>query len=168
MADLLIPGLITLGVIVLVIVLMALGWRNRRRRQADLGAPADPPADLGEVLHLEELLYVATTRADQPLDRIAIAGLGYRARATVTVAASGVLLELVGERPVFVPTDRLRGAGLATWTVDRVVEQDGLVFARWVLGETPVDSYLRTQDPRPLLAALDSLVPTVQTESDPA
>jgi hypothetical protein len=166
MSDLVIPALIVLAVIALVVVLMAVGWRNRRRRQVGIGPLPAPPEDLGEVIHAEDALYLATTRADAPLDRIAIRGLGFRAEARVTVTASGILLELVGESPVFIAADRLRGVGVATWTVDRGVERDGLVFVRWDLGDTPVDSYLRSVDSSVLLAALDALVPTASEESD--
>jgi hypothetical protein len=155
--DYLAPGLVTLGIIVLVLVLMALGWRNRRRRQSSLEPLVEPPAELGVVALRDDVLYLATTAADRPLDRIAVQGLGYRANARVTVASSGVLLELVGERPVFVPATAITGVGLATWTVDRVVERDGLVFVRWVLGDTALDSYLRSSDPSALVAAIAPL-----------
>jgi hypothetical protein len=158
-SNLLIPALIVGAFIVVVVVLMAVGWRNRRRRQAGIGPLPTPPAELGEILHAEDALYLATTRADAPLDRIAIRGLGFRAEARVTVTASGVLLELVGEPPLFIEAGRIRGIGVATWTVDRAVERDGLIFVRWDLGETLVDSYLRSADSGALLAALDRLVP---------
>jgi hypothetical protein len=65
-SDLLIPALIVGAFIVAVVVLMAVGWRNRRRRQAGLGPLPTPPAELGEVRHTEDALYLATTRADVP------------------------------------------------------------------------------------------------------
>ena len=174
------PALIVIAVIAVALVLMAIGWRNRRRRQAGLGPLPTPPAELGEILHEEDALYLATTRADAPLDRIAIRGLGFRAEARVTITASGVLLELVGESPLFIAASRLRGVGVATWTVDRGVEHDGLVFIRWALGDSAVettapdptvldttvlDTYLRSADSSALLAALDGLVPA---SPDPA
>jgi hypothetical protein len=160
------PTLVVVAVIIVVVILMAVGWRNRRRRQAGLGPLPTPPAVLGDVLHVEDALYLATTPADAPLDRIAVRGLGFRAEARVTVTASGILLELVGESPLFIAAGRVRGVGVATWTIDRGVERDGLVFLRWELGETPVDSYLRTADSSVLLAALDALVPAASKESD--
>ena len=69
--------------IVLIALGMVLGWRARRRRQSDVRRPASPPAELGTLLMSEDMLYGATTRADAPLDRIAVAGLGFRARAVV-------------------------------------------------------------------------------------
>jgi hypothetical protein len=88
-----------------------------------------------------------------------VAGLGYRARATVETAPSGVVLDLAGRGPVFIPKAAIRGVGRATWTIDRVVDTDGLIFLRWVLGTTEIDSYLRSTDPDRLVAALTPLAP---------
>jgi hypothetical protein len=143
--------------------LLARNWRARARRQSALGSSAVPPADLGAVALTEDLLYVATTRAGAPLERIVVAGLGFRARAVVTVASTGILLQLAGGDPVFIPKADIRGAGRATWTIDRAVNTDGLVFVRWVLGGAEVDSYLRSADPDALDAALTALAPSRST-----
>ncbi|MFW8746211.1 hypothetical protein, partial [Mesorhizobium japonicum] len=80
-----------------------------------------PPADLGGVRRREHLFYVATTRADAPLDRIAVHGLGFRARAELTVADTGIRLDIAGEEPAFIPAADLVGVGRATWPIDRAV-----------------------------------------------
>ena len=150
---------VIIAVVGVVFWLLARNWRARMRRQAELGTLAAPPSDLGAVAFTEDLLYVATTRAEEPLERIVVAGLGYRARAVISVAASGILLEIAGEDPAFIPKADIRGAGRATWTIDRAVNTDGLVFIRWVLGSTEVDSYLRSADPDALGAALSAVAP---------
>ena len=158
--DKVLPTILIVAVLVVVFVLLWLGWRARRRRQADLGELEAPPADFGAATFTDDLLYVATTRADAPLDRITIAGLGFRARAVVTTAPSGIVLDLAGRGPVFIPKTAIRGVGRATWTIDRVVDSDGLIFVRWVLGTTEIDSYLRSTDPDRLVTALTTLAPT--------
>jgi len=157
--DRVLIGLGILAVVAVIFVLLWRGWRSRQRRQADIGEPQSPPADLGEPTFSDDLLYVASTRAGAPLDRIAIAGLGYRARATVETAPSGVVLDLAGRGPVFIPKESILGVGRATWTIDRVVDADGLIFLRWVLGTTEIDSYLRSTDPDRLVTALSVLAP---------
>ncbi|MEO8262368.1 MAG: hypothetical protein ABI566_07335 [Pseudolysinimonas sp.] len=152
-------ALAILAALVVIFFLLARGWRARQTRQAGIGEPSAPPADLGEPTFEDDLLYVATTRADAPLDRITVAGLGYRARAVVSTAPSGIVLDLAGRGPVFIPRASLRGVGRATWTIDRVVDADGLVFVRWVLGTTEIDSYLRSTDPDRLVTALTALTP---------
>jgi hypothetical protein len=158
--DKVLPTILIVAVLVAVFVLLWLGWRARRRGQADLGKLEAPPADFGAATFTDDLLYVATTRADAPLDRITIAGLGFRARAVVTTAPSGIVLDLAGRGPVFIPKTAIRGVGRATWTIDRVVDSDGLIFVRWVLGTTEIDSYLRSTDPDRLVTALTTLAPT--------
>jgi len=157
--DRLLPAILIIAVVALVFTLMVLSWRARRRRQGGIGEPATPPEDFGDPTFTDDLLYVATTRADAPLDRVTIAGLGFRARAVVTAAPSGIVLDLAGRGPVFIPKASIRGVGRATWTIDRVVDADGLIFLRWVLGTTELDSYLRSTDPDRLVTALTALAP---------
>jgi hypothetical protein len=158
--DRILPALAIVAVVAVVFILMALSWRARRRRQAGIGELASPPSDFGDPTYTDDLLYVATTRADAPLDRVTIAGLGFRARAVVTAAPSGIVLDLAGRGPVFISKAAIRGVGRATWTIDRVVDADGLIFVRWVLGTTELDSYLRSTDPDRLVTALTALAPT--------
>lgn len=166
--DRLWPALVVLALVVVAFGFMALGWRNRRRRQADLDAVPVPPAELGDELAREQLLYVATTLAEQPLERVVAGGLGFRARAELVVARGGVVLVLAGRRPAFIPLAGIRGVGLASWTIDKGVDEGGLVFVRWVLGGTPVDSYLRSDDPDRLLAVLTELSPAAAARVESA
>ncbi|QEO10123.1 hypothetical protein [Protaetiibacter larvae] len=154
------PALIVAGMLILALVLMWLGWRNRRKRQAALDVVPVPPAEIGEEFARERALYVATTLAEQPLERVVVGGLGFRAQAELVLARGGIVLSLAGRPSAFIPLADIRGVGLASWAIDKGVEEGGLVFVRWVLGETPVDSYLRSADPDRLLAQLTELSPT--------
>ncbi|HTL40228.1 MAG TPA: hypothetical protein VL294_01990 [Pseudolysinimonas sp.] len=155
--DRVLIGVALLAGVAIVFLLLARGWRARRRSQAGIGEPASPPDDLGAPTFTEDLLYVASTRAEAPLDRITIAGLGFRARAVLSTAPAGLVLDLAGRGPVFIPRASILGVGRATWTIDRVVDADGLVFVRWLLGSTGIDSYLRSADPDRLVSALTDL-----------
>ncbi|QNO36382.1 hypothetical protein H4J02_07480 [Protaetiibacter sp. SSC-01] len=160
MDERLIPALAVLALLVIAFVFMALGWRNRRRRQTALDVVAVPPAEIGEELARESVLYVATTLAEQPLERVVVEGLAFRAKGEVRIAANGLVLDLRGSRPAFIPVADIRGVGLATWTIDRGVEDGGLVFLRWELGGQAVDTYLRSERSQELLDALTELSPT--------
>jgi len=70
------------------------------------------------------------------------------------------VLDLAGTAPAFIALADIRGVGLASWTIDKGVDQDGLVFVRWDLGGTPVDTYLRADDPDRLLSLLTELSPS--------
>jgi len=159
MDDKLIPALVVVGLLVIAVALMALGWRNRRKRQASLDVVPVPPAELGDEIARVKALYVATTLAEQPLERVVVGGLGFRAKAEVRIVRGGIVLDLAGNAPAFIPLADIRGVGLASWTIDKGVDQDGLVFVRWDLGGTAVDSYLRADDPDRLLALLTELSP---------
>ncbi|MET0590174.1 MAG: hypothetical protein ABWZ77_03265 [Naasia sp.] len=155
----LVPTLITVAVILLAFVGMALGWRSRRRGQSQLDVPAAVPAGIGPATYERDLLYVSTTFRDRPLERVAVAGLGIRSRAVLSLHAEGVVLALRGGEPVFLAADRIDGVGRATMTIDRVVERDGLVRIAWTLGGTDVDTYLRAgtrEDTAELVAALEA------------
>ncbi|HEY4153620.1 MAG TPA: hypothetical protein VGM38_09895 [Pseudolysinimonas sp.] len=136
-------------------VLMVVGWRALRRRQSDVVGLAPLPSDPGATVLTEDLLYVATTRAEQPLQRIAVKGLGFRARAVITVSTSGIRLDLAGGEPGFIPVAMLEGVGRASWTIDRAISNDGLVFVRW----HGLDSYVRSADPDALVAAIEHIIP---------
>ena len=97
-------------------------------------------------------------------------GLGFRARAGLTVASAGLRLDIAGEDPAFIPVADLRGVGRATWTIDRAVGKAGLVFVRFALGESVdgpvlVDGYVRPDDPAGLVEAIQTLIPTEQKEA---
>lgn len=159
---------VVVAFLALLLLLMYLGWRARKRRQAFVPAPREVPSELGERLFTASLFYVATTVAGEPLNRIAVQGLGFRARADVTVADSGIVLEIPGQRAIFIPAAETRGVDRATWTIDRVVERDGLVLLAWLLvtpsvegGDaevTSVDTYLRLDSS----AAAVELITTIE------
>lgn len=144
---------------VLLLAAMAFAWRRRLRRDSGLSAPIGVPEDAVPGTRFE-VLYVVTTRHDEPLERIALSPLTYRARGEVSVTDRGLALWLDGSPPVFLASENLEGVGRSTWTIDRVVEPGGLVRIIWrVEGDTLVDSYLRvvTGDPAELIEKIDGL-----------
>lgn len=154
---------IVIALIALALLGMYLGWRARQKRQAALPRPLPVPAALGTAAFAGEVFYVATTVAGEPLNRIAIGGLGFRARALVEVHREGVVLAIPGQPDAWLPVGDIRAVERATWTIDRVVEKDGLVLLAWTLGESPVDSYLRVTppaDPNALVAAVTGILST--------
>lgn len=141
------------------LLLMVGAWRARGRRQSDVPAPPAAAPDGSEARYATAVAYVATTRAGDPLDRVVVHGLGFRGPAHVAVRPDGVHVDLAGRAPFLVATDALDDVRRATWTIDRVVEREGLVLLAWRLGDVAVDTYLRpSDDPRPLVAAVRGLL----------
>jgi hypothetical protein len=140
-----------LAVIVLVtlalIAVLVWAWWRRTRRDSGLEPPTGEAPTGATTLSTHQALYVATTRHDDPLERLAIRGLGFRSRADLTVTSAGVALDLTGQPRFFLPTARIVEVAQATVAIDRVVERDGLVRISWrVDADTVVDSYIRPQD----------------------
>jgi hypothetical protein len=162
--------LVMAAVAVVLILTGLLAWRRRSRRDAGLSAPAGDAPEGAVVRFRSTGLYVATTRHDQPLERLAIRGLAFRSRADVTVTDRGLALDLTGQPRVFLAVGALVSVGQATVAIDRVVERDGLVRLAWTTPEGDVvDSYLRPQDvsARALSDAIADILPTTSTPLTP-
>lgn len=157
--------LVMVGVVVVLVGLGIWAWLRRTRRDSGLSAPvAEIPPDATTTVTVSGL-YVATTRRAQPLERLAIRGLGFRSRADVTVTDRGVALDLIGQPRMFLPFAQIDEVELANVAIDRVVERGGLVRIGWRAGEVPVDSYLRPQDSsaRALADAITAVLPPAAT-----
>ncbi|HEU5223702.1 MAG TPA: hypothetical protein VFU07_08505 [Candidatus Lumbricidophila sp.] len=141
------------------VVAMFRSWQRRVARDAAVTA-APVPVGLGEVLFDGEVLYVATTAEQHPLERLAIGGLKFRGYAGLTITPEGVVIEVAGESAVFVPSARIVGAGTATHAIDRGVERDGLTVITWrAFGEAEptVDTYFRPIHPGDAARILDAV-----------
>ncbi len=150
-------GMIVLALLVVLLGLMWLGWRNLKRRSSGIPAPDPIPASGAPEVLRTSGMHVATTHAGRPLDRVVVRGLAFRANADIRVTQAGVELRLAGGAECFLPADAIQRVDRATWTIDRAVERDGLVVVTWTLGDTPVDTNLRVEDPAALVAALSAL-----------
>ncbi|MFZ7088642.1 hypothetical protein [Curtobacterium sp. RRHDQ10] len=140
-------GLVILLAVAALFVAMVRTWRTRGRTQAAAAPPVPVPSDVGPERGSWDGFYVATTRADEPLQRIVAGPWGFRGRGGVAVHDRGVVMTLAGAPDRFVAWRDLRGADRATSTIDRVVEPGGLVRLRWTAtgadGATDLDSYYR-------------------------
>ncbi len=166
--------LIIVAVAISLLGLVAWGWRRRTRRDAGFVPPVGEVPAGATVLGVFPALYVATTRHGEPLERLAIRGLGFRSRADVTVTDAGVALDLVGQPRLFIERARIDGVAQATVAIDRVVERDGLARLDWRIptdgGDVVVDSYFRPQETsaRTLADALRQISDSAPTTGDPA
>ena len=143
-------------------------WRRTKRDAAPLVQPGDLPAS-ASVVSTFETLYVATTKHDMPLERIAAPGMGFRDRATVTIADAGLAIDLTGQQRVVLTPDRIVDVGQSTVAIDRVVEPGGLTRLTWRTDSRGVvDSYFRPQDAsaRALADAIRTILTTSSTGSD--
>ncbi|GAA3866679.1 hypothetical protein GCM10022381_07850 [Leifsonia kafniensis] len=137
--DRVLPTVIVVIVLLGVLLLMLRSWRRRTRRDAGLAAGYPAPAESAP-LESAGVLYVATTPRDAPLERLAIPGLAFRARATLTVTDAGAIVAPNGENSVFIPVSAIERVTEATWAIDRAVETGGLLLIGWMLNTAPAAS----------------------------
>src|SRR2546426_7788366 len=159
--DKILPGLLVLSAVVVAFGLVALGWRNRLKRQADVERLPEVPEQLSPAVVVVEGQYVATTTAGDWLDRIAVHGLGIRSNAELSVHAEGVLFDRAGAGPLFVPRTALNGSRQDSGMAGKFVEKDGLLVVTWTLGSRELDTGFRTRsaaDKPKLLEALQELI----------
>jgi hypothetical protein len=139
-------GLIMIALMTLALAGAGWGWWNRHKRYEPLARAMNWSVPAGEARYRAEGLYVATTEATKPLQRVAVKPLAYRSKVVVEVYPEGLVLRIRGSNPILIPVGAGISAGRATWTIDRVVEPDGLVMVGWKLGEHDVESYFRLVD----------------------
>lgn len=152
--DKVIPAVIIIAFVTIVFTLMILSWRRRVRSQQHLPELAAVPSEPGTILGEFTGLYLASTPTGDRYNRIAVRGLGFRERGTVTVTALG--FAVLGDR--FIPLADTTAVSRASWTIDRGVEPDGLSVITWTLGDTSLDSYFRLDDPEGFLVAARSII----------
>jgi hypothetical protein len=143
--------------------LMYVGWRGRVRRQGYLPSPPPAPDGLADRAAREgvEATYVSTTRAGDPLDRVAAHGLGARSAARVLVDAEGVLVTRTGAPDVFTSAAALTGVRREAFRVGKAVPGTGLVVWDWSLGDTLVTTAVharRDAERDALQAAISALI----------
>ena len=146
-----IGGFVAVAAVAVIVWVMYRSWRRRTVRDESLSS-YPLPESLGAPALDAEVLYVATTPVDDPLERLAVHGLAFRGAAHVEVVTRGVILRVAGESTTFIPAERLVGASTASYAIDRGVEPDGLVALTWsprAAGDTEpaprVHSYLRAR-----------------------
>lgn len=160
--DKLTPTIIVIAFVAVVFLFMWRGWKARARRQNDYSAPQAVPEVIGEDLVAPLALYLSTTPSGQPMERLVVPRLGFRAQSLIEVTESGIVLRLTGENAIFIPSRDILGVAPATITIDRVVEKGGLVSLSWLLGGRAVDSYFRLaseSDRQPLFDTVRRIAP---------
>ncbi|MBM9468233.1 PH-like domain-containing protein [Nakamurella leprariae] len=139
------------------------GWRNRARRQADIPAPAALPADVGTDTEHGGIVaplagvYVSTTRSGAWQDRVVVHGLGRRAKGDLVLRPDGVLVDRVGEPPLFLPRADLRTVTVSPGIAGKVMGlPEGIVLLTWQTGDVLLDSGFRSDDPEEQRAWVDA------------
>lgn len=139
-------GSLMLALMALALGLAWWGWRRKKAKFSHLTGYLSWEVPSGTPVFASPSLYVATTISGEPLERVAIWPLAYRSKAQLSLFPSGLSVSLPGQPSFLIPRGSNMQAGVATWTIDRVVEPEGLLLVQWTLGPERVDSYFRLVD----------------------
>lgn len=145
----------------LILILAALafwGWRSRKARQeAIFESPAEALEFFGEELARASGSYVATSFANDFLERINAYGLGIRGVAEILVFTEGILVVRRGERPLAIDKSQITGVSNSQYVIDRAVEAEGIISISWNQNETPLATHLRVVDEASRQVIIDAL-----------
>ena len=138
--------LVCIALVLLTLVGMRAGWRNRLARQSVLPSLPAAPDDLGSELLRSEGVYVGTTYASSWQDRVVHEGLGERAAGAVVLHQAGLVVERDGAETIFLPREAWLEARLASGLAGKVMGEGGLLVLRWQLGPAQLDTGFRADD----------------------
>ncbi|HEX6517934.1 MAG TPA: hypothetical protein VF049_20420 [Nocardioidaceae bacterium] len=140
-ADVAVPVLILLALVVVAYLGMWRGWRNRARRH-DLPPLVPTPDELAPATLQGEGRYFGTTVAGSWLDRVVSRGLGARSTCRLSLSADG--LDVIRTAGSFrVPAGSLRGARHDQGIAGTVVPPHGVLVVTWQHGDLLLDSGFR-------------------------
>lgn len=151
-------GLISLGLFSLFAIIALVTWRRRVVTQAQL---LPMPVGIEDSRAQRNCFYVATTFSDRPLDRVIAHGLAHRGHAHLEVTGSGLQVSRTGELSFLIPKADLLDVTTGTAVIDRVVEEDGLVVVKWVLGKVELQTHFRFMNSELRAQTLEALRPLV-------
>lgn len=140
----LVSTLLLACLVIIAFVLMWLGWRHRVQRDATLPALSGLEDLGGNMLGSCEIKYVATTHAEDPVQRVAALGLGIRGNGTLTVHSDGVFIARDGETDFAILNKAIVAVSPRDWAIDRGIGGAGLVGIDWKLGRDTLTTFVRT------------------------
>ncbi|WP_018686183.1 hypothetical protein [Actinokineospora enzanensis] len=144
------------ALLVLLVLLMWVGYRNRARRQAKVlpPLPTAPEAvvtavregTVASLLPPSTGVYASTVTGASWQDRVAVGDVGFRADATAHLLPDGLLFDRVGARPVWIPAGSVRAARTEAGIAGKVLGGDGLLVVRWEVDGQEFDTGFRADD----------------------
>jgi hypothetical protein len=140
-------AIISVALFATMVSLAWLGWSRRTKGQnAQYSRPLEALEYFGEKLAEAKALYVATTTAENHLDRVSAHGLGHRGKASVFVFSEGLLIVRQGERPLAIAREQLVSVYRNQVAIDKVVESNGLISIDWLQSNQRLSTHLRIVD----------------------
>lgn len=128
-------------------LLAARAWQMRNQEQtAKFEVPFEALDYFGELVARSSGFYVATTYADNLLERISAYGLGARGVCQILVFSEGVLIVRNGERPLAIAKSAIVDISANHVAIDKVVEAEGLMSITWNQSSISLATHIRIVD----------------------
>lgn len=133
-------------------------WRARAAKQeADFTQPPMALGNAGKQLVKVRAFYVATTYAENHLERVRAYGLGIRGLAHAIVFEGGLQLIRKGERPLAIEKSAIESLSTNQVTIDRVTEAKGILTIDWSQDSKKFSTHLRVVDQGDRAALISAL-----------
>jgi hypothetical protein len=138
----LVSALILLSLIALAVSTM----KRRAKEQSGLGELSALDVVSGAAFAEASGSYVSTVFAHRPLERLVSHGLLHRGKVDLVVREDGIQVKRLGEASFAISASAITDVARASATIDRGVEQSGLLAISWMLGETSVTTNFRLDE----------------------
>lgn len=139
---------ISAAIFVLLVSLAVRAWKTRITNQkSQFEEPLEALEYFGSTLVAAKGFYVATTFANNVLERIAAYGLGARGNAQVLVFSEGLLIVRNGERPLAIDRFAIQAVSLGQVAIDKAVENNGLIQVNWIQSGIGLATHIRIVEP---------------------
>lgn len=153
--DRVIGTVVVLALITLAVSGMVFAWRKKveHAKRFTLIVPGHHISEDNPVKTFSTF-YVATTMATDPLVRITLPGLSFRAHGFIDLSPTTFGIRLHGEKPTIIPTSQIIQLHTAQVTIDKAVEKDGLIAISWQAFDNNINeiveftSYFRFTNPQ--------------------
>ena len=117
--------------------------KRRAKKQSGLGTLTALETVSGVTTDQASGFYVSTVFANKPLERIVSHGLLHRGKVDLVLREDGIQVKRLGEASFAIAASAITDVARASATIDRGVEQSGLLAISWMLGETEVTTNFR-------------------------
>lgn len=132
------------ALVLLALIALAISAIHRRaKRQSGLGELTALEVVTGATIAEASGFYVSTVFANKPLERLVSHGLLHRGKVDLVLREDGIQVKRLGEASFAIAASAITDVARASATIDRGVEQSGLLAISWTLGETEVTTNFR-------------------------
>lgn len=134
-----------LGVLILLLLTLVLLFLMRRgwaKRGASITVGALPELPPGEWQNAPSTrgIYVTSTLAGQPYERVVTRGLGSKSAVDVYVEPDGIVLQREGARDLYIPLSDLAQVRTTSGMIGKFAGADSIIVLQWNAGGTALDT----------------------------